>query len=116
MEYTTNELKDKIKSFISLDNLIKYIAKGVYLFHLEERDRIPIEDIFKESKDTVERFSVEKKEAYLFGDIKTVFEKVAEDNAELQMESKPNELRDLWLNGEYLFVKIENGFANAWVQ
>ena len=115
-EYLTNELKNKINTFISLDNLIKYIAKGVYLFHLEERDRIPIEDIFKESKDTVEKFSVEKKEAYLFGDIKTVSEKVAKDNAEYQMEPKPTELRDFWLNGEYLFVKIENGFANAWVQ
>lgn len=117
-EYLINELKNKIKSFISLDNLIKYIARGVYLFRLEERERdnISIEDILKESKDTVERFSVEKKESYIFGDIKTVSEKVIKDNDEFQMEPKPNELRNLWLNGEYLFVKIENGFANAWVQ
>lgn len=116
-EYSTNSLTDKIKSFISLDNLIKYIAKGVYIFNLNERDNdIPIEDIFKKSKDTIESFSVEKKEAYLFGDIKTVSEKVIKDNDEFQMEPKPNELRNLWLNGEYLFVKIENGFANAWIQ
>lgn len=120
MENTTNELKDKINDFISLDNLIKYIAKGVYSFHLngEHRDiNIPIEDIFKESKDTVDSFSVEKKESYLFGDIKTVSEKLINDNVKHQIGSKPNELRDLWwLNGEYLLVKIENGFANAWVQ
>ena len=116
-EYSINSLTDEINDFISLDNLIKYIAKGVYAFHLNKRNiNIPIGDIFKESKDTVERFSVEKKEVYLFGDIKTVSEKVVKDNAEYQMEPKPNELKDLWLNGEYLFVKIENGFANAWIQ
>ena len=116
-EYSTNSLTDKIKSFISLDNLIKYIAKGVYIFHLNERDNnTSIEDIFKECKDTVESFSVEKKEAYLFGDIKTVSEKVIEDNIKFQMEPIPTELRDFWLNGEYFFVKIENGFANAWIQ
>ena len=75
-----------------------------------------MEDIFKKCKDIIENFSVEKKEAYLFGDIKTVSEKVAKDNAEYQMEPKPTELRDLWLNGEYLFIKIEDGFANAWIQ
>lgn len=116
-EYLTNELKDKIKSFISLDNLIKYIAKGVYIFHLNERNNdISIEDIFKECKDTVESFSVEKKESYIFGDIKTVSEKVIKDNAEFQKDPESTELRDFWLNGEYLFVKIENGFANAWIQ
>lgn len=116
MENTTNELKDKINDFISLDNLINYIAKGVYAFHLNERNiNIPIGDIFEESKHTVDSFSVEKKESYIFGDINTVSEKLINDNAKYQMEPK-NELRDLWLNGEYLFVKIENGFANAWVQ
>lgn len=116
MENTTNELKDKINGFISLDNLINYIAKGVYAFHLNERNiNIPIGDIFEESKHTVDSFSVEKKESYIFGDINTVSEKLINDNAKYQMEPK-NELRDLWLNGEYLFVKIENGFANAWIQ
>lgn len=117
-EYLTNELKDKIKSFISLDNLIKYIVKGVYIFHLNERNNdISIEDIFKECKDTIEGFSVEEKDKnYIFGDIKTVSEKIIKDNIEYQMEPKPKELKDTWLNGEYLFVKIENGFANAWVQ
>jgi len=116
MENTTNELKDKINDFISLDNLINYIAKGVYVFHLNERNiNIPIGDIFEESKHTVDSFSIEKKESYIFGDINTVSEKLINDNAKYQMEPK-NELRDLWLNGEYLFVKIENGFANAWIQ
>lgn len=116
MENTTNELKDKINDFISLDNLINYIAKGVYTFHLNERNiNIPIGDIFEESKRTVDSFSVEKKESYIFGDINTVSEKLINDNAKYQMEPK-NELRDLWLNGEYLFIKIENGFANAWIQ
>ena len=116
MENTTNELKDKINEFISLDNLINYIAKGVYAFYLNERNiNIPIGDIFEESKHTVDSFSVEKKESYIFGDINTVSKKLINDNAKYQMEPK-NELRDLWLNGEYLLVKIENGFANAWVQ
>lgn len=117
-EYLTDELKGKIKSFISLDNLIKYIAKGVCVFSLNDnRDiDIPIEDIFKECKHTIESFSVEKKESYIFGSIKDVSEKVIKDNIKYQMEPIPTELRDFWLNGEYLFVKIENGFANAWVQ
>lgn len=118
-EYSINSLTNEINDFISLDNLIKYIARGVYAYSLNDNDNdinIPIENIFKKCKDIVESFSVEKKEAYLFGDIKTVSEKVVKDNAEYQMEPKPNELKDLWLNGEYLFVKIENGFANAWVQ
>ena len=116
-EYSINSLTDEINDFISLDNLIKYIARGVYAYSLNDKDiNIPIEDIFKECKHTIESFSVEKKEAYLFGDIKTVSEKVIKDNIKYQMEPIPTELRDLWLNGEYLFVKIENGFANAWVQ
>lgn len=116
-ELDYSEFKDEINDFISLDNLIKYIARGVYAFHLNERNvDIPIEDIFKECKNTVESFSVEKKENYIFGDIKTVSEKIIKDNIEYQMEPKPKELRDMWLNGEYLFVKIENGFANAWIQ
>lgn len=118
-EYLINRLTDEINDFISLDNLIKYIVRGVYAFHLngDHRDiNIPIEDIFKESKDTVESFSADKKESYIFGDIKTVSEKIIKDNIEYQMEPKPKELRDMWLNGEYLFVKIENGFANAWTQ
>ena len=48
--------------------------------------------------------------------LKIFSEKVVIDNIEYQMEPKPKELKDMWLNGEYLFVKIENGFANTWVQ
>lgn len=117
-EYSTNSLTNKINDFISIDNLIKYIAKGVCVFSLNDnRDiDISIEDIFKECKHTIESFSVEKKESYIFGSIKDVSEKVIEDNIKYQMEPIPTELRDFWLNGEYLFVKIENGFANAWIQ
>lgn len=116
-EYSINSLTDEINDFISLDNLIKYIARGVYTYSLNNKDiNIPIENIFKKCKDIIESFSVEKKESYIFGSIKDVSEKVIKDAAEYQMEPKPNELKDLWLNGEYLFVKIENGFANAWVQ
>lgn len=114
-EYLINSLTSEINDFISLDKLIDYIVKGLCIYSLRNRD-ISMEDIYKECQDTIKSFSVEKKESYIFGDIKTVSEKIIKDNIEYQMEQKPKELRDMWLNGEYLFVKIENGFANAWIQ
>lgn len=114
-EYLINSLTDEINDFISLDKLIDYIVKGLCIYSLRNKGA-SMEDIYKECQNRIKSFSVEKKEAYLFGSIKDVSEKVINDNIKYQMEPIPTELRDLWLNGEYLLVKIENGFANAWIQ
>ena len=115
-EYSTKSLKDEINDFISLDKLIDYIAKGICIYSLRNRN-ISLEDIYKECQDMIKSFSVKEKDKnYIFGSIKDVSEKIIKENAKIQMEPKPKELEDMWLNGEYLFVKIENGFAETWTQ
>ena len=37
-EYSINSLTNEINDFISLDNLIKYIARGVYVYSLNDKD------------------------------------------------------------------------------
>lgn len=68
-EYSIKSLTDEINDFISLDNLIKYIARGVYAYSLNDKDiNIPIENIFKKMQRYSRKlFSREKRSLSFWG-------------------------------------------------
>ena len=37
-------------------------------------------------------------------------------NKDMQSEDEGYDLEHTWLNGEVLIIKVENGYASAWVQ
>lgn len=114
----------KVEWLETVENISQIIANGVVESTFKYRNEphystgaIPsITDLFEQGERNVEYLDILNKENYKIGTIDEITKYVLEEYKDQQSQGQGTTLKNTWLNGEVLFIKVENGFAKCWIQ
>ena len=107
-----NNICQCLKSNVYIDSMIKRNEFSNY-----EKSFPSIEDLKKESEHNIEYLDITP-DKIKYGSIQEIEEYVVEkyQNQQNKEWGEGKDFNSMWLNGEVLFIKIENGFATSWVK
>ena len=114
---------EKLEKLEDITNISKLLANGVvasiinrnneYIYTTFFKD---IDSCMKNAREYVDYLKLLNTSEYHKGSIEEITNFILTKYKDMQSEDEGYDLEHTWLNGEVLIIKVENGYASAWVQ
>lgn len=115
---------EKLKKLEDINNISNYLAKGCVASIINNNndyitDNYNFEDVdtcISHAQEYVNYLDLLNISEYHKGSIKEITNFILTKYKDMQGKDEGYDLEHTWLNGEVLIIKVENGYASAWVQ
>lgn len=117
---------EKLKNLEDVSNISKLLANGVaasiinrnndYITYSDTKCFKDIDTCMKNARGYVDYLNILDTSEYHKGSIEEITNFILTKYKNMQSEDEGYDLEHTWLNGEVLIIKVENGYASAWVQ
>ena len=113
----------KLEKLEDITNISKLLANGVVASIINRNNEYidttffkDIDSCMKNAREYVDYLKLLNTSEYHKGSIEEITNFILTKYKDMQSEDEGYDLEHTWLNGEVLIIKVENGYASAWVQ
>lgn len=114
---------EKFEKLEDITNISKLLANGVVASIFNRNNEYidttwfkDIDSCMKNAREYVDYLKLLNTSEYHKGSIEEITNFILTKYKDMQSEDEGYDLEHTWLNGEVLIIKVENGYASAWVQ
>ena len=114
---------EKLEKLEDITNISKLLANGVVASIINRNNEYidtkcfkDIDTCMKNARGYVDYLNILDTSEYHKGSIEEITNFILTKYKNMQSEDEGYDLEHTWLNGEVLIIKVENGYASAWVQ
>lgn len=114
---------EKLEKLEDITNISKLLANGVVASIINRNNEYidttffkDIDSCMKNAREYVDYLKLLNTSEYHKGGIEEITNFILTKYKDMQSEDEGYDLEHTWLNGEVLIIKVENGYASAWVQ
>lgn len=114
---------EKLEKLEDITNISKLLANGVVASIINRNNEYidtkcfkDIDTCMKNARGYVDYLNILDTSEYHKGSIEEITNFILTEYKDMQSENEGYDLEHTWLNGEVLIIKVENGYASAWVQ
>lgn len=114
---------EKFEKLEDITNISKWLANGVVASVINRNNEYidttffkDIDSCMKNAREYVDYLKLLNTSEYHKGSIEEITNFILTKYKDMQSEDEGYDLEHTWLNGEVLIIKVENGYASAWVQ
>lgn len=114
---------EKLEKLEDITNISKLLANGVVASIINRNNEHigttcfkDIDSCMKNAKEYVDYLKLLNTSEYHKGSIEEITNFILTKYKDMQSKDEGYDLEHTWLNGEVLIIKVENGYASAWVQ
>lgn len=114
---------EKLEKLEDITNISKLLANGVVASIINRNNEYidtkcfkDIDTCMKNARGYVDYLNILDTSEYHKGSIEEITNFILTKYKDMQSENEGYDLEHTWLNGEVLIIKVENGYASAWVQ
>ena len=114
---------EKLEKLEDITNISKLLANGVVASIINRNNEYidttcfkDIDSCMKNAREYVDYLKLLNTSEYHKGSIEEITNFILTKYKNMQSEDEGYDLEHTWLNGEVLIIKVENGYASAWVQ
>ena len=116
----------QLEKLEDVTNISKWLANGVvasvingnndYITYSDTNCFKDIDTCMKNAREYVDYLNILDISEYHKGTIEDVTNFILNKYKHMQSEGEGYDIEHTWMNGEVLIIKVENGYASAWVQ